>query len=86
LGDSATDVVLLIKHRAGAYGTELVTPAGDPEPIRSITLDLHRTFTVRGDRRSYVSARCSHGKLLYKATFAYTEGPPQTATDTQPCH
>jgi hypothetical protein len=85
IGDFDTDVVLLIKHHAGAYGTELATPAGAPEPIRSISLTLHRTFTVRGDRRDYISARCSHDKLLYKATFTYTEGPPLTATDSQNC-
>jgi len=85
IGDFDTDVVLLIKHHAGAYGTELATPAGDAQPIRSISLTLHRAFTAHGDRRNYVSARCSHDRLLYKATFTYTEGPPLTATDSQNC-
>src|SRR4051812_6269525 len=85
IGESATDVVLLIKHQAGAYGTVLATPAGEPEPIRNISFTLHRTFTVHGERRDYISARCSHDKLLFKGTFTYTEGPPRTATDTQHC-
>jgi hypothetical protein len=85
IGDFNTDVVLLIKHHAGAYGTELATGAGAAQPIRSISLTLHRAFTVHGERRNYISARCSHDKLLYKATFTYTEGPPLTATDSQNC-
>ena len=85
IGESDTDVVLLIKHHAGAYGTELATPAGEPEPIRNISLKLSRTFTINGERRNYVSARCSHDKLLFKGTFTYTEGPARTATDTQNC-
>ena len=86
IGQSDTDVVLLIKHQAGAYGTKLSTPPGEPQPIRKISLTLHRTFTFHGERRDYISARCSHGKLLYKGSFTYTEGPPKTATDTQTCH
>jgi hypothetical protein len=86
IGESDTDVILLIKHHAGAYGTELATAPGDPEPIRSISLKLQRAFTHNGDRRNYISARCSHDKLLYKATFTYTEGPPRTETDTQNCN
>ena len=85
LGGSSVDVVLLVKQTSGAYGTELVTPPGPSEPIRTFTLNLHRVFKVHGNRRNYVSAMCSDSKLLYKARFTYTEGPPRSDTDTQNC-
>jgi hypothetical protein len=84
-GGSSVDIVLLVENGSGAYGTVLSTPPGPKEPIHSFTLNLHRAFKFHGHPRSYVSAMCSDGKLLYKARFSYDSGPPRTDTDTQSC-
>jgi hypothetical protein len=86
IGSGSADIVLVVKQTSGAYGTVLSTPPGPPQPIHSFTLNVHRAYTAHGDRRNYISARCSHSSLLYKGTFTYTEGPSRTARDSQTCH
>ena len=82
----AVDVPLSITRVPGAYGTELATfPGADAQPIRNLTLTLHRSFTAHGKHKDYVSARCSHGQLLYKGRFAYVGSPSLTATSSQHC-
>ena len=82
----SSDIPLSIKKVDGAYGTELATFAGrDSQPIRKLTLTLHRSFKVHGKRQNFVSARCSHGKLRYKGRFTYVGSPPLSATSTQRC-
>jgi hypothetical protein len=85
IGNSSIEILLRIKHHSGAYGTELATVGGAPEPIRSFALSVHRAFTAHGQRQNYISAQCSHHKLLYKGIFTYSEGPSKTATDSQVC-
>jgi hypothetical protein len=56
-------LVFTVSHRAGTYGTVLTTTL--PRPTRGwayltrFQMTLHRTFTYRGRRHSYVSAACS---------------------------
>lgn len=83
---AAVDVPLSITKVPGAYGTELATfPGADAQPIRNLTLTLYRSFTAHGKHKDYVSARCSHGQLLYKGRFAYVGSPSLTATSSQRC-
>lgn len=85
IGASSIVVILEITKAHGAYGTKLATVPGNSEPIHSLTLKLHRTFTSHGKVRNYVSARCSHGNLSFKGKFTYQGSPPLTATSTQRC-
>ncbi len=87
IGSNTTvDVPLIISRVRGAYGTMLSTIHGaDAEPIHRLTLSLHRSFKVNGKRKNYVSARCSHGTLLYKGRFQYVGSRPLSATDSQRC-
>ena len=85
IGAAPIDVILEINKTSGAYGTSFATVPGPAEPIRNLTLNLHRNFVVHGKTHTYVSARCSHGKLLYKGRFTYTGSPAKTATSKQTC-
>ena len=85
IGAGSVVVILEVRRTAGAYGTELATVPGSPEPIHKLTLTLHRSFRAGGHARSYVSARCPDGNLRVKGRFAYASGPALTDTSTQHC-
>lgn len=66
-------VVFHIRQSAGTYGT--VLSASVPESLDQwgylthFSLDLHRSFTYRGQRRSYLSAACAAPAGFPGATF-----------------
>ncbi len=85
IGSTSVIVILEIRRTAGVYGTEFATVPGSPEPIHSLTLNLHRSYKSAGESRNYISARCSDGKLLVKGRFTYASGPPLSDTSSQKC-
>jgi hypothetical protein len=85
VGTIALDHVLVVRRTGGAYRTVLAEVPGPPDPIHSLTLTLHRSFSAGGKPRNYISARCSHKWLLYKGRTTYVGGPPLTATSRQRC-
>jgi len=42
-------------------------------------------FNVRVQAKDSVQARCKDGKINYTATFNFTDAPPASARDSQPC-
>src|SRR6478735_4612122 len=85
LGGPSVVVILEIRRTAGPYGTVLETVPGNPEPIHSLTLKLHRSYKAGGQTRNYVSARCADGNLRVKGRFTYSSGPPLSDTSSQRC-
>jgi hypothetical protein len=68
-------VVFHIRETGGTYGTVLTgaLPASTNRwgYLRSISLNLHRNFTYRGQRRSYLSAACAAPDGFPGATFPF---------------
>lgn len=89
-------VVFRIRQSAGAYGTVLT--ASVPEAVNQwgylthFSLNLHRTFTYRGQRRSYLSAACEAPAGFPAATFpfahaamSFADGRTLASTLTRGC-
>jgi hypothetical protein len=68
-------IVFDIGHRRGAYGTvlngELPVSVNRYGYVKRIGLSLHRLFTYRGQRRSYLSAACPAPSGFPRASFAF---------------
>jgi hypothetical protein len=64
---------LLIGHSAGTYGTTLRATlpqtAGDSGYITGLSLTLYRTYSYRGEARSYLSSGCPAPKGFPSAVF-----------------
>lgn len=85
-----------IRRSGGAYGTVL-TGALPPTLnrygyIRHIALSLHRTYTYRGQRRSYISAACPApagfpGAVFpfARASMGFADGRTLSSTLTRSC-
>lgn len=63
----------VIGRAKGAFGTTLTAtiPAAEDSLITAIELKLRRTFTYRGQKRSYASAGCPAPKGFSKAPFPF---------------
>jgi hypothetical protein len=95
---SATRLVIFhLRHLAhGSYGTVLTSrlPASlNPKGyIKRISLRLHRTYTYRGARHSYLSASCAapagfSGAVFpfARASFGFADGRTLSSTLTRSC-
>jgi len=89
-------IVFRIRERGGTYGTSL--SGSLPEALirwgylKRITLRLHRNFTYRGQRRSYLSAACAAPAGFPGATFpfvraamTFADGRTLSSTLTRSC-
>lgn len=83
-----------ISEAKGTFGTVLTAsfPAEDDNFVTAIDLQLHRTFTYKGKRRSYASAGCPAPKGLSQASFNFARasytfvgGKKLSATLTRSC-
>jgi hypothetical protein len=67
--------VFRISHRAGTYGTviDANVPGGLSRHgyLKSIYLDLQRSYSYRGERRSYLSASCAAPAGFSQALFPF---------------
>jgi hypothetical protein len=90
-------IVFRIRESTGTYGTVLT--ASVPESVNQwgylthFSLDLHRNFTYRGQRRSYLSAACEAPAGFPAATFpfahaamSFADGRTLSSTLTRSCH
>jgi hypothetical protein len=89
-------IVFRIREHAGTFGTTL---SGELPPslirwgyLKRITLNLHRNFTYRGRRRSYLSAACAApagfpGAVFpfARASMAFADGRTLSSTLTRSC-
>jgi hypothetical protein len=89
-------IIFRIRASAGTYGTVLT--AAVPESVNQwgylthFSLSLHRNFTYRGQRRSYLSAACDAPVGFPGATFAFAhaamtfaDGRTLSSTLTRSC-
>ena len=89
-------IVFRIRENAGTYGTVLT--ASVPESVNQwgylthFSLSLHRNFTYRGRRRSYLSAACAAPAGFPGATFpfahaamTFADGRTLASTLTRSC-
>jgi hypothetical protein len=82
-------IVVPIERRPGAfrYRATLAIPpiAGDLGAITRVEVKVGRRFSVAGQRRSYVSARCSDGILHTHGRFTFAEGTIVDGSVEKPC-
>lgn len=68
-------IVFRIRDRGGTYGTVLTGDVPVSENrygyLKKISLSLHRNFTYRGERHSYLSASCAAPGNFPGATFPF---------------
>jgi hypothetical protein len=85
-----------LKPAKGIFGTVLATSlphvTGSSSYITGLSLNLGRTFSVGGKKRSYLSAGCPAPKgfpgasfPFAKASFAFAKGKSVTSTLTRSC-
>ena len=72
------------------YGDALIVRVPElalDSALTSLRVKFHKSFTFRGMRRSFVSARCSHDKhgWRYRGAFRYASDLPQSVSTTQAC-
>lgn len=84
----------VISQGRGTFATILTArlPAAEGNFLTALDLDLGRSFTYRGKRRSYASAGCPAPKGFPGATFpfarvsyAFAKGPQLSSTLTRSC-
>lgn len=93
---SAIILVFEVTHHSGTFGTVLTTRL--PKRARSwaylsaFSMTLHRTFTYRGVRRSYVSAACGapagFRSVVFpfaRVTYAFADGSQTSISNTGIC-
>jgi hypothetical protein len=85
-----TVLVGVLKNTSGDFGKVLDVDI-DPLPfgtaITRFQTRVKKSFTFKGKRRNYVSAKCADNNrtLNYKGKFTFDAGYSKTATDTQKC-
>jgi hypothetical protein len=74
---------------AGVYGTRTVvripTIANGYGAVKSFRVKIHRTWTYRGKRRSFLIARCISGRYFAHPEFRFAGGTQIGGTISKPC-
>jgi hypothetical protein len=77
------------KEDDGVYGLHTVATipviAGGAGAVKSFELSIHRLFTYRGRRESFLEARCEHGRFLARVEFALRSGETLAGAVTRRC-
>jgi hypothetical protein len=53
--------------------------------VKSFELTIHRLFTYRGQRESFLEGECEKGRFLAKVGFALRDGEHLAGAVTRPC-
>jgi hypothetical protein len=81
--------VVVKRRRDGRFGTRAVARipsiAGGSGSVTSFSLKIRRSFSHRGKRRSYLTARCATGRFFARADVAFRGGPRVRGTVVRPC-
>lgn len=65
---------------------EIPKIAGGTGAITDFSVTINKKYTYKGEKRSYVSAKCPNSKKLKaRATFTYNDGESLTAVSKQSC-
>jgi len=59
--------------------------AGGSGSVRNFNLKIRRTFRHRGQRRSYLSARCGRGRFFARGMVLFRDGTRLAGTVVRPC-
>lgn len=59
--------------------------AGGAGALTGLQAKIDKKYNYRGKKRSFVSAKCTTGKLKARAAFTYKDGEELTALSTQTC-
>jgi hypothetical protein len=77
------------KEDDGPYGLHTVAMvpviAGGAGAVKAFELSIHRLFTYRGRKESFLEARCEDGRFLAKVEFALRDGGELAGTVTRAC-
>jgi hypothetical protein len=77
------------KEDKGPYGLHTIATvpliAGGAGAVRSFELTIHRLFTYRGQRESFLEAKCEGGRFLAQTEFALRDGTKLAGTVTRRC-
>jgi hypothetical protein len=85
----------VVGRTKGTFGSTLTAtlPPAEDNLVTAIDLQLHRTFTYRGKRRSFASAGCPAPKGLSlapfpfaRASYVFVGGKKLSSTLTRTCH
>lgn len=85
-----TFVVLgVVTKTAGVYGTntlvKIPTIAGGYGSLKGFEVRIHRTWSYRGKKRSFLVAHCGTGRFLAHAEFAFANGAQFSGTLVKQC-
>ncbi len=73
----------------GRYGLKfdarIPVIAGGAGSLIEFSLNLHKIFTFRGERRSYLLAKCPLGRLFGEGVLTYADGTHLKGTAALPC-
>jgi hypothetical protein len=87
-----TAVVVVVKSTKeddGPYGLHTVATvpliAGGAGAVKSFELTIHRLFTYRGRKESFLEGRCEDGRFLARVEFALRDGTKLAGGVTRRC-
>lgn len=64
---------------------EIPKIAGGQGALTDFQVKIDKKYVYKGKKRSFVSAKCTSGKLKARGTFTFLDGEQLTAFDTQGC-
>lgn len=77
------------KYNKEGYGPriDLEVPllAGGAGALTGIQVKVDKKYTFKGEKRSFISAKCTSGKLKARGVFTFKDGESLTALSTQSC-
>jgi hypothetical protein len=81
--------VAATKENKGPYGLHTIATvpviAGGAGAVKSFELGIHRLFTYRGKKESFLEAKCEDGRFLAMVEFALRDGGSLAGTVTRGC-
>lgn len=73
----------------GRYGTRAIASipkiAGGAGSVTRFAMKIQRNFKFKGQRRSYLMARCANGRFFAYGNVAFTDGPRVAGTVVRTC-
>lgn len=81
--------VKIKKVRKGRYGTRAIASipkiVGGSGAVTRFAMKIQRNFRFKGQRRSYLMARCADGRFFAHGNVAFTAGPRVAGTVVRTC-
>lgn len=81
--------VKISKISNGRYGlkfdSRIPVIAGGAGSLTKFSLNLHKMFTFKGERQSYLLAKCPLGRLFGEGVLTYADGTRLKGTAALPC-